>query len=207
MSWEKWIKEKRFTLYRTAIIQRSFIDLILAEVSLKSKVLETGVGSGTTLVLLEDLGYNMVGFDYSELIIEKFKERFPHLADKVYIGNILDEKSYKEKYEAIIHQGVLEHFSDDEIIKILNIQARNSKKIIFDVPNNQREKKEDEGGHTRFEPPEFLGKIVSKAGLKFKRFGRNSDWNNDLIPEALKRYDSPLMKKIGRSSMFVCWKE
>ena len=109
------------------------------------------------------------------------------------------------KYEAIIHQGVLEHFKDKEIINILKIQGKSAQKIIFDVPNNQRKNLEDEGSYTRYESPEFWENIITKAGLKYKRFGRNLDEFHKEIPDSLKEFNSLFMKKVGRSSMFVCW--
>jgi len=40
-------------------------------------------------------------------------------------------------------------------------------------------------------------------GLSYQRFGRTYDYGHDYLPEALKKYDSDLMKKVGRSSIFV----
>ena len=68
MSWENWLEQKRFTLYRSSIIQKPFIDLILNEVLPKSKILEAGTGSGVTLALLDDLEYNVYGFDNFEIL-------------------------------------------------------------------------------------------------------------------------------------------
>ena len=194
----------RFTLYRTAIIQKSYIDLILAEVNLMGKILEAGFGSATTLTLLSDLGYDVYGFENSDVLIKQAIERFSMLRGKLFNGDILDDDSYKERYSAIIHQGVLEHFSDNEILRILAVQSQSAEKIIFDIPNNQRKLKTYPGIETRYESPTFWEDIITSAGLKFQRFGRNLDKDNDLLPETLKKYDSSFMKKYGRSSMFVC---
>lgn len=204
MSWEEWITEKRFTLFRTAIIQEPFIELILNEVPEGGRILETGFGQGTTMALLDDLQFEVHGFDYNQRVVEIFKERFPYLSNKVKTGNILDRMSYAGKFDAIIHQGVLEHFDDAQIIEILKLQATHADKVIFDVPNNQRENMVDEGDKTRFESVEFWENIVTGADLIFERYGRSYDWGDDLIPKQLKSFKSPLMKKIGRSSMFVC---
>lgn len=202
MTWDKWLKEKRFTLFRSAIIQEQFIQCILDHTH-SGKILETGFGFGTTLVLLKDLGYDVQGFDLEKVAIEKAIHRYPELRERLYVGNILDPSSYREKYETIIHQGVLEHFEDEQIISILKQQSKSCKQIIFDVPNNLRENMEDEGDGTRFESPHFWESIIDKSNLKFKRFGRNYDYGNDYLPKSLLRYDSKLMKSVGRSSIFV----
>jgi len=155
-------------------------------------------------MLLHDLGYDVYGFENSDVILKQAVERFPMLSGKLYNGNILDDDSYKSRYSAVIHQGVMEHFTDDEILRILAIQSESADKVIFDIPNNQRVLKTYPGIETRYESPAFWEDIVMKAGLKFKRFGRNLDKDNDLIPETLKKYDSSFMMKYGRSSMFVC---
>ena len=62
---------------------------------------------------------------------------------------------------------------------------------------------EDEGDKTRFESPEFWENIIASVDLEFKRYGRTYDYGNDYLPQILKKYDSDLMKRVGRSSIFV----
>ncbi len=202
MAWNKWLKEKRFTLFRSAIIQEQFIQCIMDHTT-GGKILETGFGFGTTLELLRDIGYSVGGFDLEEIAIKRAEQRYPKLNGSLYVGNILDKSCYHDDYETIIHQGVLEHFEDSDIISILKLQYSKCKQIVFDVPNSLRKNVEDEGDGTRFETPYFWETILKKSGLKFKRFGRNYDYNNDLLPKKLLRYDSELMKRVGRSSIFV----
>lgn len=201
--WRNWIKEKRFTLYRTSIIQEQFINCILDHCSKGETILECGFGSAVTLELLRDLEFDVYGIDLEPLSIELAKERFPHLKNKIQVGDLTDRGSYSLQPDTIIHQGVMEHFYDDEINSILSIQIKNCKRIIFDVPNNQRRVKEDEGVMTRFETPEFWERMISSTGAKFQRFGRTYDEHSHLIPKKLSHYSSDLMKKLGRSSIFV----
>ena len=203
MAWDNWLTENKFTLFRSAIIQEQFIQCIIDHTKKNGIILEAGFGFGTTTELLRDLDYQVYGFDLEEVAIAKTSKRFPLLNNKLYVGNILCEDSYRMTYDTIIHQGVLEHFNDDEIVSILKMQAKNCKKIVFDVPNANRKNTDDEGDGTRFEKPEFWESIISHCQLSFKRFGRNYDYGNDFLPKHLSRYDSDLMKKIGRSSIFV----
>ena len=179
MTWENWLNSKRFTLFRTAILQEQLIECIMDHTEVGGNILEAGFGFGTTIELLRDLGYNIRGFDLEPTAVENCQKLYPLLQNNLYVANILSEDAYFGEIDTIIHQGVLEHFSDEDITKILNIQASKSKRIVFDVPNNL------------------------SAGLKFKRYGRTYDYGNDYLPQILKRYDSDLMKRVGRSSIFV----
>jgi|TARA_R110002020_G_scaffold78207_1_gene196825 SAM-dependent methyltransferase len=203
MSWDNWLNGKRFTLFRTAILQEQFIQCILDHTPDYGSILEAGFGFGTTIELLRDLGYSVQGFDLENVAVENCQKLYPLLENKLYVGDILSKDSYIKDVDTIIHQGVLEHFDDNEIKKILNIQCSRSKRVVFDVPNNLRRNLEDEGDKTRFESPEFWEDIISSVGLSFKRYGRTYDYGNDYLPQVLKRYDSDLMKKVGRSSIFV----
>ena len=203
MTWDKWLDEKKFTLFRSSIIQEQFIQCIIDNTKPGGNILEAGFGFGTTTELLRDLDYNIEGFDLEEVAVKKATERYPLLNNKLSVGNILDKESYSGFYDSIIHQGVLEHFSDEDILKILDIQSKRCENIIFDVPNSLRKNTDDEGDNTRFETPEFWEQIISQAGLEYRRYGRTYDYGDDLLPGKLKRYDSDFMKKCGRSSIFV----
>jgi hypothetical protein len=203
MAWDEWLNEKRFTLFRSAIIQEQFIQCIIDHTPKNGTILEAGFGFGTTTELLRDLDFKITGFDLEQIAVEQTSLRYPHLQNKLYVGNILDEQCYTHQYDSIIHQGVLEHFNDQDILSILQIQSHKCNKIIFDVPNCLRENTEDEGDGTRFETPQFWESILKTAGLEYKRYGRIYDYGNDMLPKQLLKYDSDLMKRVGRSSIFV----
>jgi len=202
MTWDKWLHEKRFTLFRSAIIQEQFIECILDHCK-GGRILETGFGFATTTELLRDLGYDIHGIDLEPRAVEDATSRYPSLKGRLQVADMLDENSYIGSYDAIIHQGVLEHFCDKEIRRILGIQSKRCKNIIFDVPNSLRSNKDSEGMMTRFESPEFWENIISDAGLECERFGRTYDGWDNMLPRPLRHYKSDLMKAVGRSSIFV----
>jgi len=202
-AWAPWIEEVRFTLFKSSIIQEQFINCIVDHAEPDSTILECGFGTGVTLELLRDLKYDVEGIDLEPLAIEKAVDRFPHLRNRVRVGDLKNSDSYEDGYDIIIHQGVMEHFHDNEIMEILSLQKKKCKKIIFDVPNNLRKDQSDEGVMTRFESPKFWENIISRCGLKYKRYGRTLDSDNNLLPKSLSHYSSDLMKVVGRSSIFV----
>jgi 2-polyprenyl-3-methyl-5-hydroxy-6-metoxy-1,4-benzoquinol methylase len=103
------------------------------------KILEIGCGTGQLAHYLNDEGYlNYSGFDFSSKAIEIAKERVDL---NFFLGNALDEASFKVDYDLIICTEVLEHIEND-IIVLQNII--NGKDIIFSVPNF------DEKSHVRW---------------------------------------------------------
>ena len=110
MAWDKWLTEKKFTLFRSSIIQEQFIQCITDNTEKNGKILEAGFGFGTTTELLRDLDYDISGFDLESIAVELAVKRYPHLNNRLFVGNILDDSSYPDFYDTIIHQGVLEHF-------------------------------------------------------------------------------------------------
>lgn len=97
-------------------------------------VLEIGCGEGDLAAMMSSLGAKVVGFDYSEKAIEKFRQKYPSLR--------AFEHDYKNiysdfQYDRIIMQGVLEHLEDP--FKELKWMADNLLKehgdIITSSPN------------------------------------------------------------------------
>jgi len=203
MTWNEWLTEERFTLFRSAIIQKQFIQCIIDHTRPGVEILETGFGFATTTELLRDLGYDIRGFDIEKTAVTNAIKRYPLLNDRLYVGDILKPSDYPLVCDTIIHQGVLEHFSDEDIISILKLQSQKCKKIIFDVPNNLRQNIQDEGDDTRFESPQFWESMIEKVGLEYSRYGRTYDYGDELLPDVIKKYNSDFMKQHGRSSIFV----
>ncbi len=105
-----------------------------------------------------------------------------------------------DSVDCIFHQGLLEHFSDDEIIASLKEQGRVSELVIFDVPNDRRLKKIQEFGNERFISVSKWLELIERAGLKaFSVTGRR-------LPKPLEFLNgSEFARKIfGTSSIFVC---
>jgi hypothetical protein len=70
MAWDKWLTEKKFTLFRSSVIQEQFIQCIMDNTEKNGSILEAGFGFGTTAELLRDLDYDISGFDLEPIAIE-----------------------------------------------------------------------------------------------------------------------------------------
>ena len=101
MTWENWLGGKRFTLFRTAILQEQLIECIMDHTEDGGNILEAGFGFGTTIELLRDLGYSVRGFDLEPTAIENCQKLYPLLENNLYIANILSEDAYFENRDGI----------------------------------------------------------------------------------------------------------
>lgn len=116
------------------------------------KILEAGCGTGVLSIYLSNLGYNVTALDVNEEILQLAKKISENSMKrpKFKQGDILDLRALNEKFDISFSSGVLEHFSDSEIIKILKLQIKKCKKVIFVVPSNYFDESEKIYGDERF---------------------------------------------------------
>ena len=113
---------------------------ILHSYGLKSSnIIETGSGSGHLSALLAQKKFNVTLVDYSIEAIKKSKELFQklHIDANFFQADItILSKTVKQKYDIVFSSGVLEHFDDEDLLKILTESYKVSNKyLIFLVPN------------------------------------------------------------------------
>lgn len=86
------------------------------------RVIEVGVGEGTPLATIAKAGIQVAGFDVSEAMVERSRERMVEIgqnpADIIW-GDIEDPTSYVEllaggRYDAMMAMGVMPHVRNDE---------------------------------------------------------------------------------------------
>lgn len=200
-SWEKFFEG--WTLAKTIKIQQNYIDLILKYTNKNSKLLEIASGSGfTSIILYHSDRKNLIVSDINENLLNMIKkEESGFCVKKVNSFNIEEEN-----VDCIFHQGFLEHFDDENIIKLLKEQGRVSDLIIFDVPNSHRWKKIKEYGNERFLSPNKWKKLISDANLEIiEESGRRLSFIFNYFPQIIS--NNKLIRKIfGTSSIFVCKK-
>lgn len=115
---------------------KPYIDIIMAHNP--KRVIEVGSGLARDSLLLAQHGIKSTAFEIDEKLLNASKESAENL--KVDLDTIcgdffnLDKYIRKDEYDIAIHLGVLEHFSNQEIVNILNQQIQLIPKIIFAVP-------------------------------------------------------------------------
>ena len=102
--------------FRLQLLLNSFVDNGV------KRVVEVGVGEGTPLATLARAGMEVAGFDISEAMVAKSKERMVEIGqdpDRIIWGDVQDPSSYVEllrdgQYDALMAMGVMPHVSNDE---------------------------------------------------------------------------------------------
>ena len=107
------------------------------------KVLEIGFGSGYTAIELARQGLEVTAIDRSEVLKGKAEEKAEEIEAKVNF--IVDDafvlrggfisKHFRGKFDVVYHQGFLEHFSNEDIVKLLEKQVKIAKWVIVSVPS------------------------------------------------------------------------
>ena len=116
------------------------IKKILLSLNIKggSSLLELGSGSGHLSGLLSGHGYNVTLLDFSKKAIEKSEQFFRrhHFSGNFVLGDLTRLSSAIGNYDVMWNSGVMEHFNDSSLERVLeSIRNTGVKYFIFLVPN------------------------------------------------------------------------
>ena len=209
-NWEDFVSGE--TLFSNAIRLRNLIWTIQRYVTPGTRVLETGFGSGTTAVLLADLGFQVTAIDLSEQLVRRVGDRY---SDWVRSGrltvrraNMLALPWTTPAFELVYHQGVLEHFPDEQIVQALQQQARVARWVIFDVPNIRYGARPY--GDERLLPVAHWRRLIERAGLNLANvLGRGYKGWTSVLPYGLfsrrgLEWFPAGVRALAQVSIFVC---
>lgn len=151
---DKWTKFHEEALpYAQAIVQEPFKTLIESVVRFVrgyripsggggkiGTILETGFGTGYVAVALKKellFEVDVCGIEASPVLLARAEKLADELDTIVLIGlgDMFDSEIYERRYGVIYHQGLLEHFPDDKIKELLELQTANSCAVIFSIPS------------------------------------------------------------------------
>ncbi len=149
-------------------LKRKFIKQVLKYSVSGKPVLECGCGTGKTSILLSSYGITTYATDIEKEMVKetkkKSKEMYPENLVNVFEGDIRTIP-YENKFFSVSHSsGVLEHYSDEEIVNLINEQLRVSDYCVFSVPTKYFEKKML--GNERFLSRKEWKNIISKSNAK-----------------------------------------
>jgi len=115
--------------------QKEFLSEIYSSGS--RKILEVGTGSGAMGIFFSWLGLEVTSIDIDPEVINRARresDRFNGHA-KFEVADALHLPYPNDSFDLVFHQGLLEHFSDEDIHKILGEQLRVARRVILSVPN------------------------------------------------------------------------
>ncbi|MBW2999295.1 class I SAM-dependent methyltransferase, partial [Candidatus Woesearchaeota archaeon] len=178
--WEDWFDESIKNsgslanyIWQAWIYNRDLIyDLTGNRIKPPATVLELGCGSGLEIMApFAAKGYKVTGVDMNKKMLDFAKSNFEALRLK---GDFLLSDMFKfnpgKKFDLVISQGVIEHFSKEDMVKALSVHKKLSKKfVVFTVPTKYQIKHE-EGRKVKapdWIPLDFgdLFELAEKAGL------------------------------------------
>lgn len=103
-----------------------------------AKILELGSGSGHLSAYLAMKGYEVSLLDFSTGALEKSKQTFEkyNLNGTFIEGDLFDLCNISSDYDLVWNSGVMEHFSDENLLRIFEqIKSIMQSQFIFLVPN------------------------------------------------------------------------
>lgn len=149
------------------ISQKKKLLKIIRNNSGNGKFIEAGCGTGIMCSQLAYEGYSVTGVDIDRNILELASK-----LEKEYFGENkveFEEKSifnlnYEEKkFDLCYSVGVLEHFSDEEIVNSVRQQLNIAKKVIIVIPTKWFDDNEALHGDDRFLPLSYWRKLINKS--------------------------------------------
>jgi 2-polyprenyl-3-methyl-5-hydroxy-6-metoxy-1,4-benzoquinol methylase len=149
--------------------KKALIDLI-KKYSPNKKIIEAGSGTGILSTYMASLGYETTAIDIDKDILKLSQKISAYYGSKnkpIFKMNSILELNYKEnQFDVSFSNGVLEHFSDVDIINTLKKQMKISKVVIFGIPTKYFDDSEAMYGNERFLKLNFWREIINKSGGK-----------------------------------------
>jgi SAM-dependent methyltransferase len=203
--WTEFLDSQFFNLFDRSLILRELIIQIRRVASPPAKVIEVGCGSGLTSILLASMGYRVTAIDANSDLIQQLK-RYEIVFPNIYFRrmNMFRTDFMDKHFDVVFSQGVLEHYSDEDIVRALDEQKRIAQVIVIDVPNARGKIGDygDERAITSGQWRQFIQSIGFKIVVESARgMARWSERQPKLLGWL---EDSWLSRRFGENSIFVC---
>ena len=149
--------------------KKDYLDAI-EKYSKNKEIIECGCGTGKISTYFQNKGYSVTAVDIDDKILNLAKNivkksSFSEMP-KFEIMSILDLQYKNKSFDVAFSNGVLEHFTDDEIIKILIEEMRIADIVIFGVPSKYFNDDEFMHGDERYLTKEEWRTLITKANGK-----------------------------------------
>ncbi|MFQ5952632.1 MAG: methyltransferase domain-containing protein, partial [Candidatus Omnitrophota bacterium] len=169
-TWSDFYNEPADTSYywENITIHKDFLGEVLK--SKPNRILEIGAGSGTLSVFLNHMGSEAIAVDKDKAVLERAEEASRALNGKVKfeIADAFNLPYEDKEFDVSFSQGVLEHFQDEDIVRILKEQTRVAKAVFFSVPNKYYNHRDF--GNERLLTKEEWEKILSNFKITLSKY-------------------------------------
>lgn len=172
-SWDNFYSKTsdiRFLIHNTFCHEQLFAAVL--EESPK-KILEVGVGTGSMSIFFSYLGLDVTGLDNDKNILKRAGNLAKKINGKVkfVLGDAFKLNFEDKSFDMVFHQGLLEHFQDEQIYRILDEQLRVGRVIVLSVPNKFYPRKDF--GDERLLSDEYWYKLLSQKYHVLKKLSYN----------------------------------
>ncbi len=127
------------------------------------KIIEAGCGSSINLIILAKEGYECIGIDKDPDMIKLSKELADRAGVKLTLKCADILKSEKIKSDVVFSHGVLEHFKDEDIVKMLNAELKMAPKVVLSVPGDYFTQDKAIEGNERFLSKRYWKELLKKT--------------------------------------------
>ena len=165
--YEKEIKEMDVKSYiKEKLRTKDTIIKLINKYAISSKIMEVGSGTGILSLKLATMGNNVVALDSDADMIALSKKYFlkefdcPNIK---YVNKDIREYNEKEMFDVIYSIGILEHYSDDEIVELLNKQLLLADYVIFGIPTKYFDEKKKMYGNERYLKIRYWKNLIKRS--------------------------------------------
>lgn len=130
------------------------------------KVMEVGSGTGILSLKIATMGNEVIALDSDADMIDLSKKYFLPEFDNpniTYVNKDIREYKSKKRLDVIYSIGILEHYSDEEIIELLNKQLELADYVIFGIPTKYFDPKKKMYGNERYLNIRYWRKLIKKS--------------------------------------------
>jgi len=131
------------------------------------KIIEMGCGTAVLSTHLQNLGYEVIALDMDQAMLnlaQKIARNFK-LAPTFVRGDVICPDLPEKSFDTSFSNGVLEHFSDEEIVKSIKAQSQLCKRVIFSIPSTYFREHEKIYGNERFLSRKKWEELIGRSDM------------------------------------------
>lgn len=141
---------------------------LIKKFSPNKKIIEAGSGTGIMSTYMASIGFDSLAIDIDKDILnlsKKISEDYNSISKPRFkIDSILELDYKKNEFDVSFSNGVLEHFSDKDIIVTLKKQMKIAKYVIVGIPTKYFNTDEAMFGDERFLDLNYWRILIKKSG-------------------------------------------
>ena len=157
-----------------------------------NQIMECGAGTGILALHLSTMNYYVTALDSDKDMIDLSKRYFLNKfkdAKINYICSDIRDITVAEKFDVIYSIGILEHYSDSDIIDLINKQISMCNTVIFGIPTRYFDEDKKMYGNERYLSIRYWRNLIKKSNCK-------------IIEEASYHYSNILQRVLNYKKYF-----